>query len=232
MPNGGLLRLGVHVRDESVELTVQDTGIGMDEATIERIFEPFFTTKDVGAGTGLGLSTVEGIVAQLGGSVEVQSAPGAGSTFTVAFPLDLARPTSPVRAAAPAAIDAADGSVLLVEDEDIVRHVTEEMLKLSGYEVVSAASAEDALTLLALGTRPDVLVSDVLMTGIDGPALAARAREILPGLPVLFISGYSAEALGDRTSETVLTKPFSAAELGVHVEQVRRAAASAFVAAA
>ena len=224
MPGGGLLEIAVRTDGPVVELVVRDNGTGMDEETRFRIFDPFFTTKPVGQGTGLGLSTVDGIVAQLGGTIDVDSEPGAGTTFTIRLPLAL----DVVLADAPQEPDPAPvvsgATVLLVEDDDVVRHVTTEMLRLAGYEVVAAASAEDALTLLGAGARPDVLVSDVVMTGVDGPSLAERARRLLPDLPVLFVSGYPAETLGDTTSERVLSKPFTPHQLAEHIELVRRAA--------
>ena len=224
MPNGGRLEIAVRTSGAAVELVVSDNGDGMDEGTRLRIFDPFFTTKPVGQGTGLGLSTVDGIVAQLGGTIDVATAPGIGTTFTIALPLALdvtladEPEDEPVPTAAPAT------TVLLVEDEEVVRLVTTEMLRLAGHEVVTAASAEEALALLDEGVRPDVLVSDVVMTGMDGPTLATQARELLPELPVLLVSGYPAESLGDTTTEVVLSKPFTPAQLAEHVELVRRSA--------
>jgi two-component system cell cycle sensor histidine kinase/response regulator CckA len=219
---GGLLRVRVRHDGASVRLSVCDTGAGMDEDTRLRIFDPFFTTKPVGKGTGLGLSTVDGIVGQLGGTIEVASEPGTGTTFTIRLPQEAgaAEPLPAVRAGEPG--PQGTGRVLLVEDEEIVRRVTTEMIAHGGYDVVSAASAEDALLLLAEGERPDVLVSDVVMTGMDGPALVDRARTIVPGLPVLFVSGYPAESLRDRTEEAILTKPFTPAELAEGIRSVRR----------
>jgi len=221
-PAGGLLRVRVRHDGVSVRLSVCDTGAGMDEDTRLRIFDPFFTTKPVGKGTGLGLSTVDGIVGQLGGTIEVASEPGTGTTFTIQLPQEAcaAEPLPAVPADEPG--PQGTGRVLLVEDEEIVRRVTTEMIARGGYDVVSAASAEDALLLLAEGERPDVLVSDVVMTGMDGPALVDRARTIVPGLPVLFVSGYPAESLRDRTEEAILTKPFTPAELAEGIRSVRR----------
>jgi CheY-like chemotaxis protein len=119
-----------------------------------------------------------------------------------------------------------EGEVLLVEDEELVRRVTRALLERAGYSVVAVASGEEALALLAEGVRPDVLVSDVVMTGMDGPTLADAARELVAGLPVLFVSGYPAEVLRDRTEAAVLTKPFTPAELAARIEDVRRVAVS------
>ena len=226
MPNGGVLEIAVRVADDAVELVVRDDGTGMDDATRLRIFDPFFTTKPVGQGTGLGLSTVDGIVAQLGGTIAVDTAPGAGTAFTIRLPLALDVVFADEPEDEPERASTA-GTVLLVEDEEIVRHVTTEMLRLAGHEVVAVTSAEEALRLLRTGTRPDVLVSDVVMTGLDGPALAAHARELLPDLPVLLVSGYPAETLGDTTSEVVLSKPFTSHQLAEHIELVRRAVVTA-----
>jgi PAS domain S-box-containing protein len=223
-PAGGLLQVRVRHDGAAVELAVTDSGVGMDEETRLRIFDPFFTTKPVGKGTGLGLSTVDGIIAQLGGTVGVSSEPGRGTTFTIRLPQEASAPVS-LDAAPDDASSGGTGRVLLVEDEEIVRRVTTELLARAGYDVVAAASAEDALLLLTGGERPDVLVSDVVMTGLDGPALVDRARTIVPGLPVLFVSGYPAESLRDRTGEAILTKPFTPAELAESVESVRRAPA-------
>jgi CheY-like chemotaxis protein len=225
MPDGGRLRIAVRGTDEHAELEVADTGVGMSAETRERIFEPFFTTKPVGQGTGLGLSTVDGIVGQLGGTVDVASRLGAGTAFTIRLPRVFDEVA--VQSAGSRRPADGDGDVLLVEDEEIVRRVTTAMLRSLGYEVTAVATAEDALTLLAGGVRPDVLVSDVVMTGMDGPTLVDEAREIVPDLAVLFVSGYPAEMLRDRTDETVLTKPFTPTELADRIERVRRTAVPA-----
>jgi PAS domain S-box-containing protein len=226
MPDGGTLTISVRGVGDVVELAVADDGIGMDEETQRRIFEPFFTTKPVGAGTGLGLSMVEGIVAQSGGSVAVATKLGRGSVFTVRLPrVDASTVDADAGAGTPPTPSHA-GVVLLAEDEEIVRRVTVELLRRLDYDVVATASGEDALELLERGeVEPDVLVSDVVMTGMDGRTLAERARVLVPSLPVLFISGYSAQALSsDRHLDdaVLLTKPFTATELADRIERVRR----------
>ena len=195
----------------------------MDDETRARIFEPFFTTKH--SGTGLGLSTVDGIVAQSGGTISVDSTRGNGTTFTIRLPL-VEEPAAAV--AAPAALPptGVTGRILLAEDEELVRTVVAEMLRRAGYEVSIAASGEEALALIAGGADVDVLVTDVLMTGMNGKTLSRDARVHIPSLPVLFVSGYPADVLsGDQViadGDEVLTKPFTPAELVARVELVRR----------
>ena len=180
-------------------LRVADTGSGMDAATRQRIFEPFFTTKEVGKGTGLGLSMAYGIVEQGGGHIDVSSEPGQGSNFLVYLPLaeapaqpvkqPLERSTSGFRPITRAPHDAL---ILLVEDEPAVRSVTRRILEAAGHRVLTSASAEHALHLAAEQAEPiDLLVTDVVMAGMDGPTLAARLRSRRPELKTLFISGYS-----------------------------------------
>jgi PAS domain S-box-containing protein len=216
MPEGGRLVIRTEPHDEDgagwVRLSVEDTGMGMDETTVAHLFEPFFTTKAVGRGTGLGLSTVYGIVVQSGGRVNVTSVPGQGSTFAVDLPrVDVpAAATGDEAAAAPSS--ARRGlSVLLVEDDAAVRSLTRRMLASLGHAVTAASSGAEALGLVEVADRlPDVLITDVRMPGIQGQELARRLRDRRPDLPVVFISGFSAE-LGDRVAITgaqVLDKPF------------------------
>jgi PAS domain S-box-containing protein len=225
LPDGGNLRIAARAFGGSAELTVTDDGAGMDEETKARIFEPFFTTRR--SGTGLGLSTVEGIVAQSGGTISVETSRGHGTTFTIRLPL-VDEPVVVVERLVVLPPSTETGRVLLAEDEDLVRMVTAEMLRRSGYEVTTAASGEEALALIAAGGEVDILVTDVAMDGMDGKTLSIRAREHLPSLPVLFVSGYPAEVLsGDRMiadTDEVLTKPFTPAELVERVELVRRRA--------
>ena len=198
---------------EYVRLDVRDNGVGMDAATQARIFDPFFTTKATGQGTGLGLATVYGIAKQSNGYVWVQSAPGEGSTFTVFLPRasDLAHESSHETSAA------ASGSslVLLVEDEEGVRRVARRALELHGYQVIEASNGEDALALAAANPIR-LMISDVMMPGMSGPALAVRVQRLLPELPVLFMSGHSdrvvREGLLDPTVP-FLAKPFTPTQL-------------------
>jgi len=191
-------------------LIMEDTGHGMDAATLRQAFEPFFTTKGVGQGTGLGLSVVEGIVSQSGGFVRVNSAPGRGATFSLYFPL------APVGAAAAVPKrrtppPAADGrSVLVVEDEPTVRTMAVRTLEEAGYRVHQATHGREALDLIdGPAARVDLVVTDLGMPEMDGHELASRLRTTRPGLPVLYMSGY-----GDAGSVTpFLQKPFSPDDL-------------------
>jgi PAS domain S-box-containing protein len=212
-----------------VELRVADTGVGIDETIRPRLFEPFFTTKPEGKGTGLGLATVYGIVRQSGGSVLVESVPGHGATFRVLLPM--AREESPATADGDAvrAVPAPTGKerILLVEDESTVRNLLGSLLSELGYEVHSAANGEEALSLVAGRTEAepwDLLLTDVVMPGLSGPALARRLRDLQPGLRVLFVSGHASQPeelsamLGDRG--TFLPKPFSPIDLARAVREL------------
>jgi PAS domain S-box-containing protein len=200
-----------------VRLRVRDTGHGMDPATRARVFEPFFTTKEVGGGTGLGLATVLGIVQQAGGAVAVDSAPGAGATFTILLPAagDAASPDGvPSRPAADGgALAAGRGTVLLVEDEAAVRATTRRILERHGYRVLEARHGADGLLVWrAAGGAVDALVSDVRMPELDGPGLAAALRRERPDLPIVLMSGYAADAVPEAralpASAVFLDKPF------------------------
>jgi two-component system cell cycle sensor histidine kinase/response regulator CckA len=195
-------------------LTVTDTGGGIEPGALEHIFEPFYTTKDVGHGTGLGLATVHGIVTQSRGHVRVYSEPGLGTAFKVYLPAstsatiiaDAKGPQQPERLAG-------TETVLLCEDETIVRRLIERILTEDGYSVIAAATPRDALKLVA--EHPDaidILVSDIVMPDISGPDLAARLQTLKPGLQTLFLSGYTAEVAHRRGNlpkgSAFLEKPF------------------------
>jgi PAS domain S-box-containing protein len=213
------VRPGPHVM-----LAVSDTGIGMDQATQARIFEPFFTTKAVGKGTGLGLSTVLGIAQQSGGSVWVYSEPGAGTTFKVYFPrvesgVDLDRPSL--------ALAALRGheTVLLVEDQDQVRAVAQAILKRSGYQVLAARLADEALLLCEQHQGViDLLLTDVVMPQLSGVELAKRVALTRPNVRVLYMSGYTDDSIirhGVLQSEMAfLQKPFTPESLSLKVKEV------------
>jgi PAS domain S-box-containing protein len=199
-------------------LTVSDTGVGMDVATQARIFEPFFTTKETGAGTGLGLSTVYGIVQQSGGHVTVQSAPGRGATFTIYLPRhsEPGRPPagSPDRRSLPTGTE----TILLVEDESTVRSSTHRLLERYGYTVVEARHGLEALRVVEeSGRRLDLVVTDLVMPEMGGMELVERLRTRNPGLKVLFMSGYSERAFageGRLPPDTgFLEKPFTVEQL-------------------
>ena len=236
MPSGGVLRLSVrHVpaaevaaegdatlaETDHVVLAVEDTGEGISEGVLPRIFDPFFTTKDIGEGTGLGLAMVYGIVNQSGGKVLVASTPGEGTRFSLFLPAapppPSEPPSEPVRSKpSQAAQGWAVGTILLVEDEPMVLAVAARALTRNGYTVLPAAGAEEALSALAGSAKVDLLVTDVVMRGIDGPALVHRARALRPGLRALFISGYAEEQVRarlDLPDVPLLPKPFTLREL-------------------
>ncbi|HKH91801.1 MAG TPA: PAS domain S-box protein [Gemmatimonadaceae bacterium] len=206
---------------EYVRLDVRDNGVGMDAATQARIFDPFFTTKAAGQGTGLGLATVYGIAKQSSGYVWVQSVPGEGSTFTIYLPRATAVP--------PTADDEATWSppgsdvVLLVEDEDGVRRVARRALEMQGYRVLEATGGAEALELACSNPAIGLLVTDVMMPGFLGPALAESVREIVPGLPVLYMSGHADEGARDGLVDPAipfLAKPFTPSQLAQKVREV------------
>jgi CheY-like chemotaxis protein len=181
---------------ECVVLSVSDSGHGMDAATRERIFEPFFTTKETGKGTGLGLATVYGIVRQCGGAIQVESEPGQGSTFHIFLPVTRAAERQPGPEAQPAGGLAAPATVLLVEDQAAVCRYLALVLQQAGYTVVTAGTPVEAISLLEEhGPKLRAVVSDVIMPGMSGPEMISRMRAVLPGLKVLFISGYPADVL-------------------------------------
>jgi CheY-like chemotaxis protein/two-component sensor histidine kinase len=209
--------------DRRAQLTVRDTGVGMEPEVQGRIFEPFFTTKPVGKGTGLGLSTTYGIVKSVGGEIELESAPGAGTSFTVWLPATSEEPTAP---------EPADGEepapskevVLVCEDDRSVRDVTCEILRDSGYQVLEADSARAAEDLVSkLDRHLDLLITDVVMPEVNGHELARRLTARLEDLRVLLISGYSAppdsRGLGERRLE-FLQKPFAPSALLRRVRQI------------
>jgi signal transduction histidine kinase len=202
-----------------VTITVTDTGIGMDEATREKIFEPFFTTKAAGKGTGLGLPTAYGIVKQSGGFIWVESAPGKGTTFHLAFPaVDepiRERSSGPTLRATLDDLPIVTATILLVEDEDAIRMVANRVLTSRGYTVIAAASGDDALTQAA-GQHVDLLLTDMVMPGMSGPELAQRLRAERPDLKVLFTSGYSRDAVSQdfgMSDAAFIAKPYGLKEL-------------------
>jgi two-component system, cell cycle sensor histidine kinase and response regulator CckA len=205
-------RPGPHVR-----LSVADTGHGISPDVAARIFEPFFTTKEQGKGTGLGLATVHAIVEQSGGSIGVESEPGAGAMFTIWLPRVAASDDTPVERA-PVNAAPATATILVVEDDEGVRALAVRILRSAGYHTLDARDAMDALQLLAMHPRPvDLIVTDVVLPGMGGRDLAAHAAEIAPGVPVLFTSGHTddlVQAHGVRGHLVhFLGKPFTAASL-------------------
>ncbi|RDE06484.1 ATP-binding protein [Sphingomonas aracearum] len=203
-----------------VALEISDTGTGIPPDVLPKIFEPFFTTKEFGKGTGLGLSTVYGIVKQSGGYIFADSRPGQGATFTIYLPVHAAAAPIAAPAPAPARERPAElwgtGTVVLVEDEDMVRAVAERALARQGYTVLTAENGEAALELLERCERPDLLISDVVMPLMDGPTMVRHARRRYPDLPILFMSGYAEEQLRksiDLDNVAFLPKPFSVQQL-------------------
>ncbi len=234
MPEGGAIEIAtrsLEVRDPQeasrhglapgryIRLSVRDEGHGMDEETRSRIFEPFFTTKAPGQGTGLGLTSVLGIVQSLGGSIRVESAPGAGAKFEIDLPAGAAGPSArPAEAA-----DTESRRILLVEDDDAVRLLTRQLLEHFGYEVADAASAARALEMFASADSPfRLVITDVSMPEMDGIELVRRLRQIDASLRVLFFTGYSEELSrfpAGLHSARVLAKPFSAEALASAVSR-------------
>jgi PAS domain S-box-containing protein len=208
-----------------VRLDVSDNGVGMEAATQARIFDPFFTTKAPGQGTGLGLATVYGIVKQSSGFVWVQSAPGEGSTFSVYLPRAVDEGHAAEDDVPP--IRPVGDVVLLVEDEEGVRRVARRTLEMHGYQVVEAPDGERAVEIARTNPSLGLLLTDVMMPGMVGPAVAAAVRAIIPGLPVLFMSGHAEElARGELLDPSVffLAKPFTPARLAEKVREVLDAA--------
>ena len=222
-------RLGVEIpQGEYTVLVVRDNGRGMSPEVRSRAFEPFFTTKRAEDALGLGLSTAYGIVKQSGGFIALDSEPGNGTTVPIYLPAARA-PTAPLLRAAPAPApgeadpSAAGPTVLLVEDEESVRTMAARILRQKGFAVLEAEDGTAALAALGSYDGPlDLILTDVVMPGIDGVELAARAGEFRPGTPVLFMSGYSErdfDESGRRGGVPRLNKPFRAGELITAVQK-------------
>jgi CheY-like chemotaxis protein len=196
-------------------LAVSDSGVGMDEETKKRIFEPFFTTKGIGKGTGLGLSMVEGIVAQSGGSVEVYSADGQGTTFNIYLPALADAATGAGRADSAPALGGKE-TVLVVEDMAGVRKYAVAVLKRYGYRVMPVENAVEAL-LLCQSEHIDLVLTDVVMPHVSGRELADQMKTLQPGAKVLFMSGYAGNAIehhgNSEEGAEFIQKPFSPDEL-------------------
>jgi PAS domain S-box-containing protein len=218
---------GVPPGDYTV-LRVADTGIGMDRETMAKIFEPFFTTKPLGEGTGLGLSTVYGIVQQSSGSITVESELGAGTTFRIFLPRLAEGAVAPTDTPAAGILRPARrrrNTVLLVEDDDGVRQLTRRILEDFGFGILEARNGSEALAQLDAGSpRIDVVVSDVVMPGMGGRELVGRLRLRRPDLPVLFLSGYTGDEVSDEVRgqlhQAFLQKPFSPDALAAALEEL------------
>ena len=236
MPRGGVLEIATSRSgfpaqdlppslspDDIAVLTVSDTGMGMDEMVRSQIFEPFFTTKPLGKGTGLGLAMVYGFVKQSGGGISVQSAPGEGATFHIALPQNWEIATEDVPP--PRTVQSGSETILVAEDEDTVRSLVQRLLTGAGYSVLAASGPDAALRICREHQgRIHLLLTDVVMPQMSGPALAARATSLRPDMQVLFMSGYTGSDIAargvDDGSSALLQKPFSAAALS---EAVRSA---------
>jgi len=243
MPEGGSLR--IEARDVAAEevaaedrppgegpwvlLQVSDTGAGMDPRTMEHIFEPFFTTKELGRGTGLGLSTVYGIVEQHGGTIAVRSGRGEGTVFRILLPRAAPEEAVPAVPAAPSVVPPRAGRgtevVQVVEDDAVVRTLVRRILEGLGYRVLVAESGEQCLERIGAGESPvDLLLTDVVMPRMNGRELYERLRRRRPDLKVLYMSGYASDVIGHHgvaeEGASFLQKPFTSHALA---EQVRRA---------
>ncbi|SMX22148.1 Blue-light-activated protein [Boseongicola aestuarii] len=236
MPNGGIIRIDVEPRrlaepllreradlppGDYVVITVRDNGTGIPADKLPKIFEPFFTTKKTGEGTGLGLSTAYGIVKQTGGFIFAESTLGKETKFSLFFPAHL-RPSDPEVQVKPKGERAASiqsgGVILLVEDEAPVRAFASRALRMRGYTVLEAESAEIALeTLSNPDLTVDIFVTDVIMPGMDGPTWVKQALETRPDTRVVFVSGYAEESLAENQmrvpNSVFLPKPFSLNQL-------------------
>lgn len=233
MPQGGRLVLKTfrETTESSGEmgpdwlcLSVADTGVGIDPATLEHIYEPFYTTKEAGKGTGLGLTTTYAMVHHCGGRLDVKSEVGKGTTFVIKLPQmdeDLGMNAGSEPAAAP---ERGSETILLVEDDEVVRQLITAQLKRQGYRALAAGSGEDALKLWHSEGPLGLLVSDVVMPGMSGPELALSLRKLQPELPILFISGYPGSFLirhgFDEAVHDVLNKPFTAKALAGKVRAI------------
>lgn len=232
MPQGGILRIETSIFEVDEEqakhrpvapgwyarLTVSDSGLGMAPEVRERALEPFFSTKEKGKGSGLGLATVYGIVTQAAGDIVIYSEPGLGTTVRVLLPLADEREAIARPAPSPAPIGRPNETILLVEDEEIVREPTRRILERHGYTVLSASNADDAVTISkAHAGQITVLLTDVVMPGRSGKELAAEMEQLRPGLKVLFMSGYGEDVIVHQgfleEGITLIEKPFSADQL-------------------
>ena len=240
MPDGGTLtihtanvsvvapiRRGAEIMPagDYVLIEVIDTGTGIPPEIVNRIFEPFFSTKEIGAGTGLGLSTVYGIIKQTGGSIFVDSAPGDGTTFSI-YLKKAAPEKKPGTGRGEVALESdltGAGSILIVEDEDAVRLFSARALRNKGYQVAEAPSGESALAVLSEAESPfDLLITDVMMPQMDGATLIGKVRENWPDIRVICISGYAEDAMREKLEDVgpihFLSKPFSLKQLAATVK--------------
>jgi two-component system cell cycle sensor histidine kinase/response regulator CckA len=232
MPGGGTLRLATQFLDEVAgrepgtrwaRLEISDSGLGMDADVLEHIFEPFFTTKGQ-EGTGLGLAIVYGIVGQMGGLISVESRLGSGSTFVIELPHVEQPERSDDERARPVRGGTSPATILVVEDEAAVRDLCKRALEADGYQVAACGPGDALRTADELGTRLDLVLTDVVMPELDGPTIAAALRSRRQDLPILFMTGYprnrEEELTGAAARGEVLAKPFTAQELGAAVRRL------------
>jgi len=230
MPDGGRITASVFLGNcprqvnpavangRCVFIRMSDTGYGMSREVLDKAFEPFFTTKPVGKGTGLGLAMVYGTVKQSMGHVTIGSVEGQGTTVTISLPAQA--PEAVEKEEAPAMLIKGDATVVMVEDEKSVNETVAAFLDKLGYRVHPFYSGEEALTFLAdeAAEQPDILLTDVILSGMNGKELSDRVREIYPDIRVVYMSGYASDKLADKgivpTDLTLLYKPFSIFELG------------------
>jgi two-component system, cell cycle sensor histidine kinase and response regulator CckA len=207
-----------------VRVVVSDTGTGMPPDVVSRCFEPFFTTKDAGKGTGLGLSTVYGVITQSLGYIRVESAPGQGTRFEIFF-RRVGSPPNAVGAVAESSPRLGDETILMVEDNDLVRRVAERTLTEAGYRVLSATSAANAIQIAVdYPGSIDLVLTDVIMPGMPGPLLIQRLEAMRPGIRVLYMSGYTGDIMArhgvDEERVSFLPKPFSADQLARRTREI------------
>ena len=227
MPEGGSLTIRSAIRDGQVRLSVADTGVGIPANLMAKVFDPFFTTKPVGQGAGLGLSQVYGFARQSGGSADISSSAGHGTSVTLRFPLASAEEVHAASAPAPADTEGSAAiEVLVVEDDASVRQGIVECLRMLRYTVREAADGEHGLEAL-VENRPDLLLVDYLMPGMNGAQLITEARRLYPGMPILLATGYADMAQVEKVigRQAVLAKPFDLETLGAAVAMELRGVA-------
>ncbi|MDP9163412.1 MAG: response regulator, partial [Pseudomonadota bacterium] len=230
MPDGGPLRIeaaavdrpaaGTLAEGKYIRIAVIDRGVGMESETLARAVEPFFSTKGVGKGTGLGLSMVHGLAAQLGGMLTLTSDPGQGTTAEILLPTTTEIPGETDHDEVNLQVAVGHATILLVDDEELVREGTAEMLRDIGYHLLTAASGGEALSLLRGDNGIDLVISDYLMPGMNGVDLIQRARAIAPEVPALLITGYSNIASGPGADLPRLAKPFRQVDLAARVVEL------------
>jgi len=212
-------------------MTVTDTGVGMDEETLQNAFEPFFTTKEVGRGTGLGLSTVYGIVRQNNGFIDVKSEVGAGTSFSVYLPQKDGRPIRERVKPEKTSAQPTGETILVVEDNGEVRKLTKTLLEISGYHVLDAAGSAEAFVIeRAHPNEIHLLLTDVILPGMNGRALSDQMRALRPKIKVLFTSGYTADVISREgilePGVAYLAKPFTVEQLTTRVREILTPAAT------